>query len=115
MVQRAEQEAEDGTKVALASKVKDLNDYDVVYLGTPVWYGSLPRAVVTFLEENDMSGKTVVPFGIHLGSGFSSIMSEIRELCPDAKVVQGFTVSVDTANDTVKQRFDTWLDELKLK
>lgn len=62
-----------------------------------------------------MSGKTVVPFGIHLGSGFGSIMREIRELCPDAKVVQGFTISADIANNMVKQRFDMWLDESKLK
>lgn len=115
MVKRAEQEIDNNTKVALKSKVKDLQKYDVIYLGMPVWYGSLPQPVVSFLEENDLSGKTIVPFGIHLGSEFGSCISQIKKKYPDANVVKGFTISADTSNATVKSKFDKWLDKLKLK
>lgn len=115
MVKRAEQEIDNNTKVALKSKVKDLQKYDVIYLGMPVWYGALPQPVVTFLEENDLSGKTIVPFGIHLGSEFGSCISQIKKKYPDANVVKGFTISADTSNATVKSKFDKWLDKLKLK
>ncbi|MCM1128241.1 MAG: Ig-like domain-containing protein [Lachnospiraceae bacterium] len=115
MVERAEQEGEENSKPALKSKVKNIQQYDVIYLGMPVWFGSLPRPVATFLDENDLSGKTIVPFGIHLGSGFGSNISEIKKKYPDANVVKGFTISADTANATVKKKFDSWLDKLTLK
>lgn len=114
MVSRARKENENNIKPALKSKVKNLDQYDVIYLGMPVWHGSLPQPVVTFLEENDLSGKTIVPFGIHLGSGFGSNIRQIKNKFPDATVVKGFTISADTANASVKKKFDKWLDKLKL-
>lgn len=115
MVERAEREEEENSRPALKSKVKNLKQYDVVYLGMSVWFGSLPRPLVTFLDENDLSEKTIVPFGIHLGSGFGSNISQIKKKYPDANVVKGFTISADTANATVKKKIDKWLDKLTVK
>lgn len=94
---------------ALQAKIENLADYDVIYLGTPVWNGMLPPAMHTFFEENDFSGKTIIPFGINLGSGFGRIIDEIKELAPDATVTDGFTINASTANDKVKSDFLTWL------
>lgn len=98
----------------LTDSVDNLDQYEIVYLGMPVWSGSLPRPVATFLIENDLSGKTIVPFGIHLGSGFGNMINEIEELCPDATLVEGFTISARTANNEVREEFTQWLDELEL-
>lgn len=114
MHDRAIDEIDNEEFPALTESVENLDQYDVVYLGMPVWSGSLPRPVATFLRENDLSGKTIVPFGINLGSGFGSMISEIEELCPDATLVDGFTISARTANDEVREEFSQWLDELAL-
>lgn len=93
----------------LQQKVESLDGYDVVYLGTPVWNAVLPPAMMTFFEENDLSGKTIIPFGIHLGSRFGRIIEQIKELAPGAQVQDGFTISASTANDEVKKQFGEWL------
>lgn len=115
MHDRAIEEQDKDIKPALTDKVDNLEQYNVVYLGTPVWSGSLPQPVVTFLSENDLSGKTIVPFGIHLGSRFGSMIEQIEDLCSGATLVKGFTSSADTANDEVRSEFGEWLDELQLK
>lgn len=94
---------------ALQDKIENLNDYYVIYVGTPVWNAVLPPAMHTFFAENDLSGKTIVPFGIHLGSGFGRMIDEMKELAPQANVVEGFTINASTANDKVESEFREWL------
>lgn len=114
MHDRAIEEIDNEEFPALTDSVENLEQYDVIYLGMPVWSGSLPRPVATFLAENDLSGKTIVPFGINLGSGFGNMVNEIEELCPDATLVEGFTISARTANDAVRTEFTQWLENLEL-
>ena len=114
MRDRALEEQDNDLLPALKNTVENLEQYDVIYLGTPVWSGSLPQPMVTFMTENDLSGKIIVPFGIHLGSRFGSIISQIEELCPDATLVEGFTLNATTPNDKVQAEFGEWLDALEL-
>lgn len=114
MHDRAIEEIDNEEFPALTDSVENLEQYDIIYLGMPVWSGSLPRPVATFLAENDLSGKTIVPFGINLGSGFGNMINEIEELCPDATLVEGFTISARTANDEVRTEFTQWLEALEL-
>ena len=95
---------------ALQEKIENLVDYDVVYLGVPVWNAVLPPAMHTFFAENDFSGKIIIPFGIHLGSRFGRMIDEMKELAPRAMVLDGFTINAETANDEVKAQFGEWLD-----
>lgn len=113
MRDRANAEAQGNRTVTLTSRIDDLNQYDVIYLGAPVWFGKLPIAVSTFLRENDLSGHEIVPFGIHLGSGFGSNLQEIKELCPNSDIKDGFTVRASTSNGQVKTEFEQWLDNQK--
>ena len=94
---------------ALQNKIENVDDYKVIYLGTPVWDASLPPAMHTFFEENDLSGKTIIPFGIHLGSGFGKMIDEMKELAPQATITEGFTINASTANDKVETEFREWL------
>lgn len=109
MLDRAVEEIENNTLPALTDSVENMEQYDVVYLGTPVWGGVLPQPVVTFLTENDLSGKTIIPFGIHLGSQFGRMLNQIEELCPEATLAEGFTISASTSNDDVRTEFGEWL------
>lgn len=95
---------------ALEEKVENLDQYEVIYLGVPVWNASMPPAMRTFFAENDLSGKTIIPFNIHLGSRFGRILEEIKELAPDATLAEGFTINAQTPNDEVRASFGQWLD-----
>ncbi len=99
---------------ALQSKIENLEEYDVIYIGVPVWNSVLPPAMNTFFAENDLSGKTIVPFGIHLGSRFGRMIEQMKELAPGATVTDGFTINAETDNDEVKTEFGEWLDALVL-
>lgn len=98
--------------VALRQPLPDFTKYDVIYFGTPIWWYTLPAPVSTFLKQVDMAGKTIVPFGIHRGSGFNKNLETIQELQPKAKLTDGFTVDARIDNQNVKQQFDAFLDKL---
>lgn len=95
----------------LQASIENLQEYEVIYLGTPVWNAVLPPALHTFFAENDLTGKTIVPFGIHLGSGFGRMLGQIEELAPGAALAEGFTVQAGTANSEVEGEFRAWLEE----
>lgn len=71
---------------------KSIDAYDVIYLGYPNYWGTMPMAVFTFLERFDFSGKTIRPFCTHEGSKMGSSVSDIQRLCPNAKVEEGLAV-----------------------
>lgn len=111
---RAYEEMDNNTHPALQAKVENLDQYDVIYLGSPVWGGRMPPAVASFLSENNLSGKTIIPFGIHMGSGFGSILSRINELAPNANILDGLTVNARTDNAAVRTQVVEWLNGLQL-
>ena len=67
-------------------------DYDVIFLGYPNWWGDMPMAVYTFLEHYDFTGKTIRPFCTHEGSGLSDTESDIRRAAPGAAVTKGLAI-----------------------
>lgn len=88
----ATEEKNDNARPELVSHVDNMEDYDVIYLGYPNWWGTLPMPVASFLEEYDFAGKTIIPYASHEGSGLGSGISMIKELCPDAEVLDGFAI-----------------------
>lgn len=113
MRNRAYEELNNDSFPGLQSETENPEDYDVIYIGTPVWAGAMPRPVASFLHEHNLSGKTIIPFGIHLGSGFGSILQEMKELAPDATIADGFTIRADTSNQEVREEFTQWLHDMK--
>lgn len=81
-----------GARPELRAYPESLNEYDVIYLGFPNYWGTMPMAVFTFLEKFDFSGKTIRPFCTHEGSGFGGSISDIRKLCPGAKIGTGLAI-----------------------
>lgn len=76
----------------LKSYPETLEDYDTIYLGFPNYWGTMPMAVFTFLENFDFSGKRIRPFCTHEGSGLGNSIKDIQRLCPDAKIEKGLAI-----------------------
>lgn len=97
----------------LTEMVPDMATYEVIYLGYPNWWGTMPMAVFTFLESYDFSGKTIIPFCTHEGSCLGSSERDIKRLCPSAKVLPGLAIigrTVARADNEVAN----WLRKLGL-
>lgn len=98
----------------LAAHAEHMEDYDVIYLGYPEWYGTMPAPVVSFLKEYDFSGKTIVPFSTHDGSGMGSSVQDIKSLCPDATVLDGLAVRYSDVQNA-KGKVETWIHKIEQK
>ena len=104
LVDFAAEEQEAGARPALATQIENLGQYDTIFLGYPNWWGDMPQALYTFLESYDLSGKTIIPFCPHGGSGFSRTQSTIAELQPNATVREdGLTLSRNDVADSAEQ------------
>ena len=75
----------------------DLSAYDTIYLGYPIWWGTFPMPVFTFIEAHDgFAGKSILPFSTHEGSGLGSSISDLKKLCPKATVKSGVAIKGST-------------------
>jgi flavodoxin len=88
----AKQELRQNARPELTGHVDNMADYSLIYLGYPNWWGTMPMAICTFLEQYNFSGKTVIPFCTHEGSGMGRSESDIKNLCSDAEVLQGLAI-----------------------
>nr|WP_305140812.1 flavodoxin [Acutalibacter muris] len=112
LVAQAREEQSQNFRPALKANVQNLDDYDVIFVGYPNWWGDMPMIMYSFFEQNDFSGKTIIPFNTHGGSGFSSTVSTIAGLEPDATVSQnGKSISRNSIQDA-RQEIVDWVTEL---
>lgn len=91
-------------------------EFDVIFLGYPNWWGDLPMPVYTFLDQHDWQGKVVIPFCTHEGSGLSDTENRLRAACRGASVLNGLAVRGSVAqNEREKARKQVleWLKQLK--
>lgn len=96
---RANQEMNDNpARPAIGSEAIDISSYDTVFIGYPIWWGTMPRIINTFLDTFDLSGKTVLPFCTSGSSGITQSVTDIRTAEPDADVRDGLRAS--GANDS---------------
>lgn len=94
-----EQAADDRPEISFITE--NLNDYDTIFIGYPIWWADLPMPVYSFFDNEDFSGKTLVPFSTHGGSGFANTIATIEALEPDATVVtDGLTISRNDVSDS---------------
>ena len=110
---QGQQEQSDGARPELATHLENLDSYDTIFLGFPNWWGDMPMAVYTFLDEVDLSGKTVIPFVTSGGSGFSNSISTIQQMEPQATVQEGLSIGASSATGA-QQQVESWLSELGL-
>ena len=109
----AQDELNTKARPELLEKLESIADYNQIYLGYPNWWGTMPMALFTFLEAYDFSGKTIVPFCTHEGSGMGNSERDIKKLCRQAKVLSGLAIrggSVDGSDGNIRE----WLKKLDL-
>lgn len=91
----------------------DVSQYQTVFVGGPVWWGTWPQVMYTFFSKNDMSGKTLIPFTTHEGSGLGSCVKDLKKVYPNADVRKGFSIyGHDVRTD--KDRVEKWVKGLGL-
>ena len=113
MMDPAREQKENNEMLAFQEELPDFSQYDVIYFGTPVWWYGAPQAILTVLQQADLSEKQIVFFGIHRGSGFGGIPEEIQEYQPGATIVDRFTVECQTDNEKTRADFNAFLDGLE--
>jgi len=106
-------ELDEDARPELSTHVENMDAYDIVVLGYPNWWGTVPMAVYTFLEEYDFSGKTIVPYCTHQGSGLGRSATDIKTLCPDSTILDGLAVSGSRVSNA-QSDVNKWLSDLGL-
>lgn len=94
---------------AIAEKLENMELYDVVYVGFPIWWFVAPTIINTFLESYDLSGKTIVPFVTSLGSSIDKSIQELLPSCKGAKLLAGKVLKADASVEELK----TWASEVE--
>mgnify|MGYP001635121078 FL=1 len=112
LVDQAAEEQDNGARPAIKDTIENFDQYDTIFVGYPNWWGDMPMILYTFFDTYDFSGKTIIPFNTHGGSGFSNTINTIAELEPDATIYEeGFTVSRNNVQEAEPDIL-AWLDEL---
>ena len=112
----AKREQSQKARPAIAAD-KDISEYDVIFLGYPIWWGDAPMCVYTFIEGHDWAGKTVIPFCTSEGSGAGRTDSSLSEALKGAEVRRVMSMRGGTAQKggpEVERTVDAWLKGLKL-
>jgi flavodoxin len=110
-VKQARQELDSGYKPALKTRIENINSYDLVFIGYPDWWGTTPAPVRVFLTEYDFSGKRIVPFCTHEGSGLGQSVADISRLCPKSTLLNGLAIRGSTAK-TAQGKVSEWLRQI---
>lgn len=114
LTSQAQQEKNENYKPPLKTKVENIASYNVIFVGTPIWWGSISSPVRTFLSDYDFSGKTVIPFDTNEGSSMGSIVSDIKKLCPKATVQENGLAVRDSDVDNSKNTVADWLKKIEI-
>ncbi len=98
------------SRPAIDGKRDNMEDYDTVFVGFPIWWYVAPTIINTFLESYDLTGKTVIPFATSGGSGMGKTNEKLQPSCPNAKLLEGKRFDANVS----KAELAAWVDSLKL-
>ena len=113
----ASREKSENVRPELATRVENFADYDIIFVGSAVWWSDAPMCVYTFLESYDFSGKKIIPFVTHGGSGLGDIPQRFSLACPNAEILQGIAIRSVTAQkefSETENKVSAWLKKLNL-
>ncbi|HWR39741.1 MAG TPA: flavodoxin [Patescibacteria group bacterium] len=110
---RAQQELSGKIQPRLKTKVANMESYDVVFVGYPIWWGTMPMPVSKFLSEYNLAGKTVIPFCTHEGSQFGRSIADVTKLCPQSTILNGVAIRGRDVKNSQSEVAE-WLSKLNL-
>lgn len=111
LVDLAKEEQNDNARPKIKDTIENFDTYENIFVGYPNWWGDMPMILYSFFDEYDFSGKTIIPFNTHGGSGFSNTISTIKELEPGAEVLDGKSISRNDIQDAEQEIID-WVKSL---
>lgn len=113
VVDLAQEEQRNNARPAISGKIENLEQYDVIYVGFPNWWGDMPMILYTFFDTYDLSGKTVALFCTSGGSGLSNTVNEVKSLEPDATVTDGLHIGSGSSSNP-DNAVSEWLNDIGL-
>ena len=111
LINLAKEEANKGELPPYEGTAPDLSQYDTVFIGGPVWWGTYPQVMFTLFKDINLDGKTVIPFTTHEGSGLASCASDVKKAFPKAKITGEFSIYGHEVR-TGKAKVEKWLKSL---
>ena len=89
-------------------EISDISSYEVIYVGSPIYWGGMPEELFTVLKELDFTGKIIRPFTTHEGSGLANVPNQLKEICTNAQVLDGIAITGSKVNES-KDVIEKWL------
>lgn len=115
-VDQAKEEKNEDARPALATQIDNIENYDIILLGYPNWWGTIPMPVYTFLEEYDLSGKTIIPFVTHEGSGIGNSVLDIKNASANSDLVKPLVIrGKNVTSESTRNEISDWLEEIGMK
>lgn len=115
-IEEAKQDLRKNARPELQEYPKSFEEYDTIYLGYPNYWGTMPMAVFTFLEHFDLTGKKILPFCTHEGSGMGNSENDIKKIVSNANILKGIAIRGGNVNDnSTRTNVNKWLAELGIK
>ena len=111
LINLAKEEANNGELPPYEGDAPDFSQYDTVFIGGPVWWGTYPQVMFTLFKDINLDGKTVIPFTTHEGSGLASCVSDVKKAFPKAKVTGEFSIYGHEVR-TGRAKVEKWLKGL---
>ena len=111
LIDLAKKEAAAGELPTYEGQAPDLSQYDTVFIGGPVWWGTYPQVMFTLFKDINLDGNTVIPFTTHEGSGLANCVSDVKKAFPKANVTQGFSIYGHEVR-TGKAKVEKWIKSL---
>ena len=110
LTELAQEEANNNERPPFEGTLENLDLYDTIFIGGPIWWGTYPMVMFTFFDTYDLNGKTIYPFTTHEGSGLGNVVSDIRRAYPKANVQKGFSIYGHEVRSN-KAKVEKWLNE----
>lgn len=110
----AKRDQERNARPALKTEIADIEQYDVIFLGYPNWWGTIPMPIATLLEQYNFSGKTIAPFCSHGGGRLGQSVTDIVKLAPGSKITEALSAHY-TGGNSLPREMDDWLRKIGIK
>ena len=110
----AKKEHDEDMRPAIKNEI-DVDGYDNIFIGYPMWWYTFPMIIYTLFDEYDFSGKTIIPFNTHMGSSDGGTYSTIAELEPNATVLKGLPIEMSEAERGCKDKVEKWLNNITIR
>lgn len=109
----AKQEKNENSRPEIKNTINNIDEYDTIFIGYPIWWSDMPMCVYTFLESYNFFDKTIIPFNTHEGSGDAGTYTTIKNKLTRSNVLEGLAIrGKDAREDSSKKTIENWLKEL---